>query len=728
MPVTQGSGGEVFSLHYTELSKTILAKCMGFDDTFCVVVESLRDFLGDDYYSAILALRDPEAGEFYFLLEPDNPPFDYFRNKHKLTDDLTSYTLQSIDRVTLISDPVGYCKEQGIEFPSDPRSLCISPISVEGEKRGVILCRLQSAGVKEENPLFRFMTTLSEHISLILDKLYHYEVMRQELIEMQAVSQIGARMYGTKKPDDVLKEIIDNVIDKLGFDRVMICLVDPKTNHLVGRVTRGYEECMEMVNYDVSSSTDVLAEVARTGKSHIIQNIKNDPRIPEVLRERTDIWQCAYVPLISMEGMIWGTLSADHKINRGQITQRRLHVLEEFARHASMALDNARLYEHVEHMAEIDGLTQVYNRQYFERIMKKEIPRVKRYNEPLSLLMLDVCDFKKFNDRYGHVVGDQILRMVARLLMENVRESDVVARYGGDEFVVVMPNTSDAQARMVIDRMEHAVLVHNSNELDPRNRFRISIGLKSANALTVDNILTEADQAMYQGRKKVVKQSLLHALIANDAHEVERWDRFIANILKILSDKEPHFNSHSRRVMNYSVKICQLLGLDHHFLEIMSISALLHDIGKISISTDLLQKSSALTKEEYDVIKTHPRLGVDLLKGANYLKEVRDILYSHHERWDGVMDGPFPGYPEGKSGEAIPLGARILKVTDAYDAMTALRPYSKPRKPADAIRELQEGQGKSFDPRIVKIFIPYLRTITSSLSDSFPMIGTSHNV
>jgi putative nucleotidyltransferase with HDIG domain len=319
------------------------------------------------------------------------------------------------------------------------------------------------------------------------------------------------------------------------------------------------------------------------------------------------------------------------------------------------------------------------------------------------------------------VVGDEILKSVARLLQDNVRETDIVARYGGDEFVILMPNTSEDQAKMVRERIEHAALLYHDKELDPRKQFRISLGLRSATALNVDNILIEADRAMYKGRELHVKQSLLHALIANDASEVERWDRFIANILKILAEKEPHFHNHSRRVMNYSVHICQIIGLESYFLEIISIAALLHDIGKISISSDLLRSASPLTQEEYDIIKTHPVMGVDLMKAADYLKEVREIIFSHHERWDGKTNGSFPGYPQGLSGDTIPLGARILKLADSYDAMTSLRPYAQPLNPDEAIRILLDEQGHSFDPQIVKVFVPYLRTITSSLSGPFPV-------
>ena len=715
------------SIHKLKVCDRILGECLGFEDTFDAIQNAVRDFLGDNFISIYLALIDPEAPDFFFLLDSDHFTFNYFRDKHILSDDLTSYALKFPKEMQIINNPEVFCLKHQIRPVDYTDSVAIAPLISEKKIKGAIFCRFVKPDENSEKSLRPFLRAIADTLSLVVEKLHHYEIVRQELVEMRAISEIGTRMYGARKPDNVLQEIIDNVIVKLGFDRVLICLIDEKTNKLVGRITHGYEETIHLVNHSIATSSDILVEVARTGKAQIVQDVRADFRFPKFIRQRSDIWQCAIVPLISSDGRIWGTLSADHRVNRGQITRRRLTILEEFARHASIAIENARLYEDVEHMAEVDGLTRVYNRQYFDRALKMEIPRVKRYDLPLSLLMIDIRDFKNFNDRFGHEVGDQVLREVARLIVDNTRETDIVARYGGDEFVVLMPNTTQEQAKMLQDRIEQSVLLRNSRKTEQWEQFQLSIGLKSASAINVDNILSEADQAMYRGRAKLIKQSLLHALITNDTHEVERWDHFVADILKILTDREPHFNSHSRRVMNYAVKISQLLGLGHNFLEIVSIASLLHDIGKISISPDLLNKSGPLSVEEYAVVKKHPALGRDLLKGADYLKNVCEIIYHHHERWDGKTDGPFPAYPMGIKGEQIPLGARIIKVADAYDAMTSWRPYSKPKRTDEAIRELLELKGQSFDPQVVKVFVPYLRTITSSLAGSYPFVASQNN-
>gem|GEM_PF-1695051 len=703
----------------TDICRKIMVECMGYQDTFFTLEQYLRDCLGEDFHSLLLALKDPEIEGFYFLLDSSNSLFDYFRNKRILSNNLVSYALTHFRELHMVENPPGFCKEKNLEPHAFSQPTLFCPIKDNNRIHGVIGCCFNAHSRDEENPFFRFLQNITDIVSFILEKLHQYEIITQSLVEMQAISEIGVRMYKARKLDEVLQEIIDNVVTKLGFDHVLIAIIDDNTRNLKGRISCGYEESLAMIDYSVASSENILAEVARTEKAIIVQDVSKDPRFPRFMRERQDVWQCAVVPLMSLDGRIWGALSADHKKNRGQITSHRLHVLEDFARHATIAIENARLYEHVHHMSQIDGLTKVYNRSYFDSAMEKEIPRVKRYNHPLSLLMIDICDFKDFNDRYGHVVGDQILKDVGCLLLESVRETDIVARYGGDEFVVLMPSTTETQAKMVMERIERAVLLRNNRFDDVRRKFLISMGLKSANARNVDNILSEADKAMYRGKEQQVNKSLLHALVANDALEVERWDKFIANILKILAEKEYHFHNHSRRVMNYSVKICQLLGLDQNFLEIISIAALLHDIGKISINSELLRRAAPLSPKEYEIIKTHTTMGVELLKGAEHLKAIREIIFSHHERWDGKTEGSFPGYPEGKSGKDIPFGARILKIADSYDAMISLRPYSKPLSFNDAIRELLDEQGRSFDPQIIKVFVPYLRNITSSLSTSF---------
>jgi diguanylate cyclase (GGDEF)-like protein/putative nucleotidyltransferase with HDIG domain len=697
----------------------ILMECMGFEDTFKLVDSSLKEFSGDSSASIMLALPDPESPDFYFLFFGESFMFDSIRNKYPISDDLVGYSLKHLEEFLIIDDASQFCQQHNLRCSEFSNPVSIAPVKMDLEIYGILLCSAFIDDDKMRLAFYDFQQILADAVSCVLKKLYRYESIRQELMEMRVVSNIEKKIYGARNLDDLLREIVNNIVDKLGFDRSLISLVDEKSNCLVGRVTRGYEKTLKFVIYNIITSDDLLAEVVRTGKSRVITEIEDESCFPDYIKNRSDICQCVIVPLVLPGGKVLGTLSADHKKNQGQINNHRLIVLEELAGHAGIAIQNANLYEQVEYMAVRDGLTQVFNRQYFNRVMKSEISRVKRYNQPLSLLMLDVCDFKKFNDSYGHVVGDDILRNVAKLLMDNIREADIVARYGGDEFVVLMPNTSDEQAQMVMDRIERSALLHNRNESDPRKQFRISVGLKSTSAYNVDDILKEADEAMYKGRKEHVKQSLLYSLVADDAHQVERWDRFIANILKILREKESHYHKHSRRVMNYAIKICQLLNTDNYFLEIMSIAALLHDIGKISISSELLGKAGTVTGDEYNILKSHVALGVDLLRGADYLKEVCDIIYSHHERWDGKTEGSFPGYPEGKSGDGIPLGARILKVADSYDAMTSFRPYSPPMKNDDAIRELLNNQGKCFDPAIVKVFVPYLRTITSTLSTSF---------
>jgi putative nucleotidyltransferase with HDIG domain len=224
---------------------------------------------------------------------------------------------------------------------------------------------------------------------------------------------------------------------------------------------------------------------------------------------------------------------------------------------------------------------------------------------------------------------------------------------------------------------------------------------------------------MYVGKEDKEQQDLLAVLTHSDLAALEHWDHFLASVLKVLYDKEPYFYDHSRRVMNYVVKICQILGLERSFMQTVAVAALLHDIGKISINTRLLNKHEPLTDEEYHIIKTHPVVGSDLLRNLDYMGDIREVVLHHHERFDGKTRGRYPGYPRGLQGKGIPLGARILKVADAYDAMTSLRPYRVPISSTEAIGELKEARGKAFDSEIVDVFVSYLKDVVQSVTLSF---------
>ena len=327
-----------------------------------------------------------------------------------------------------------------------------------------------------------------------------------------------------------------------------------------------------------------------------------------------------------------------------------------------------------------DQLTGLYNRRYFEETIKildnKE-------NWPLSLAMIDVNGLKLTNDAFGHQVGDQLLCTVAKILNKSCRKSNsFVARIGGDEFVIVMPNTSlNAMNKTIIE-------IHNkiSNLQNQHSVISISIGgaTKTDSSQEINDVYKSAEHLMYS-RKLVESQSMRN--------------QTVQAIMKTLNEKNLREKQHSERVS----KISRLLGekhkLDHVSINEIETAGLLHDIGKIAIKEEILNKPGKLSPDEYNEIKRHPESSYQILKTIDAYAGLAEDVLSHHERWDGK------GYPRGLKEEEISINARIITIADAYEAMTANRPYREALTKEAALIELNKYAGTQFDPKIVKVFV-----------------------
>ena len=380
-------------------------------------------------------------------------------------------------------------------------------------------------------------------------------------------------------------------------------------------------------------------------------------------------------------------------------------VLEILARLAAVAIENLSLRLRAEQRADTDPLTGLYNRYFLDKVLELEIPRIKRYNHPISLLMLDLCDFKRVNDTYGHQFGDYLLRETAGLIQSNVRRPDVVVRYGGDEFVVLMVNTSADQASLVRDRIERAFIERNRLQTDESMMIKVSMGLRSADAAGIEGLLHEADMAMYAHKARQARVKLIEALIEGSPEKIEQADRVVGSLCNILYKKAPYYPGHARRVTHIALRLGRRLGLDAGQLENLALAALLHDVGKVSLPTEILQKIGPLSAGEIEAMRHHPLLGEEFFQGLEHLEPIRPIIHSHHERYDGLTSGKFPGYPSGLCGEAIPLAARILKLAESADVMLTGRPYRPALPPAEVTRILHAEAGKSFDPHLVNILL-----------------------
>lgn len=332
-----------------------------------------------------------------------------------------------------------------------------------------------------------------------------------------------------------------------------------------------------------------------------------------------------------------------------------------------------------------DQLTGLYNRAHFE----EELRRLNSDHSPIvGIIMCDVDGLKLINDSLGHNAGDKFLRSAARLIKKAFRDSDVVARVGGDEFAVLLPNADGTVLELAGRRIHDALMKYNKS--NPELPLSISTGwsFRKESSASLKYVLEEADNNMYH--EKLHRSQSAHSAI-------------VQTLMKTLSARDFITEGHADRLKDLAVNLSHQLGLSDQKINDISLLAQFHDIGKVGIPDNVLFKQGPLNPEEKQTMQRHAEIGYNIAKSAPELQHISDWILLHHEWWNGN------GYPRGLKGENIPLECRILAIVDAYDAMTNDRPYRKALSWQEAIQELGKCAGTQFDPKLVADFINMIK-------------------
>ena len=358
-------------------------------------------------------------------------------------------------------------------------------------------------------------------------------------------------------------------------------------------------------------------------------------------------------------------------------------------------------------LATTDPLTGLANHRALIAALEHELARAYRYRHECSLLFLDIDHFKALNDSYGHAVGDSVLRDFASLLQQQIRETDVPGRWGGEEFLVILPETGEQEASLLSERARAAVAAH-AFTMGGGMSLTCSIGIATfpGDARERDGLVTCADQAMYAAKKlgrnqvRSASDPATLALSKSDSEQGSREDVALSGIVEALNAlveaHDRYTGQHTRRVATLATRLALALGLDATEARMIGLAGRLHDIGKIGIPDAVLQKAERLNEQEHASMQGHTIVGAEIISHIPSLRTLIPVIRAHHERWDGQ------GYPDGLAGTAIPLGARIVAVADAYDAIVTERHYQPARDTSTALNELRRCAGTQFDPEITR--------------------------
>ena len=399
---------------------------------------------------------------------------------------------------------------------------------------------------------------------------------------------------------------------------------------------------------------------------------------------------------------------------------------------------NIELLEKSEEFINTDSLTLLYNHRGFQEILTNEISRAGINKQPLSLIMMDINNITKINRELGHAKGDEVIKLVAEKVRQNMREGDIAGRYGGDEIAIILPNTTSSQAKYVAEFLTYSLSCCFIDDIGP---IKVSVGVATYPDCSEDKekLLILAEQAMYISQAKGYKDGMSAIISSSDFNfwddialksyaevvskrhsqlginfEEELLAKFnsdhdlsdsrtweVATSLAAAIDaKDPYTKGHSTSVSKFSEALARAINLPEKEIQRITLGALLHDVGKIGIPETVLKKEGPLSDDEWAIMKQHPVIGAEKVLQPNpNLRDLIPIVKYHHERIDGK------GYPENLKNGDIPLAAKIVAIADTYHALISDRPYRKGMNIEKAISILEEGAGTQWDENLVRTFV-----------------------
>jgi diguanylate cyclase (GGDEF)-like protein/putative nucleotidyltransferase with HDIG domain len=644
----------------------------------------------------------------------------------------------------------------GVEPLPNVGSLCAVPLILYDRAVGVLVVHSPNERVFDEGHL-ELLRVLASEAGIAIENARLFTEEQKKSRHLTLINNVSSHAIATLNPDEMLGKIALEIENSLAYEHIGIAILDYSTKELVIQAEAGRRR--EAVGRQIALGEGLVGQVARSGQVGIVHEAT--AATPKMVLPGSV--SSIALPVMYAEQLL-GVLYIESS-KACDFPEQEILLLRTLADLFAGALSNALTFLKAQEQAITDGLTGVKTHRFLMEALSAEWKRSTRANRQFALVLMDLDRFKFVNDFYGHLEGDVVLQRVGHILEQNCRRSDVVARYGGDEFVILMPETSVEQARQLAGKLRGWVA---SDPLLRDKNITASFGIACfpVHGSTPQELIQVADSSMYlskhqggnavssaeQGdpndRKKWKKDVLeaylgvtLKRLFATGPEAFEEIYRRLEQFTRSLNEqgvdssedsslpaavvetvtslafaidaKDQYTQGHSQKVSAYSVVLAQGLGLSGAEVEEIRLAALLHDIGKVGIPEVILNKSGPLDATEWETMKTHTDLGWQILEPLKPMQRIRQMVRHHHEFYDGS------GYPERLKGEQIPYGSRVIAIADAYDTITSERSYKKPRTPEEAFAELERCASSQFDPGIVTVFVEMMRRAPG------PKIGTN---
>jgi diguanylate cyclase (GGDEF)-like protein/putative nucleotidyltransferase with HDIG domain len=728
------------------------------DILFERIYSEMRRLLDVD--SFFIAFMDRGAEQVRFELEVINGERKPKRAR-PTGNHLVEYLVQTRQPLLVRDHYEEETKRLGFDPIQRAGSLCAVPLILYDRAIGVMAVHSPQERMFDEGHV-ELLRVLASEAGIAIENARLFAEEQKKSRQLTLLNNISGHAITTLNPEEMLAKIAAEIENGLTYDHIGIAILEYSTKELVIQAEAGHRR--DAVGRRILLGEGLVGQVARTGQMAVVREANSTtPRT--VLPESVS----AIALPVSYGEQLLGVLYVESS-EKCDFNEQEVLLMRTLADLFAGALHNALTYQKAQEQAITDGLTGVKTHRYLMETLSMEWKRSTRANRPFSLVLMDLDRFKFVNDFYGHLEGDVVLQRVGHILEQNCRRSDVVARYGGDEFVILMPETTVEQARQLASKLRGWVA---SDPLLRDKNITASFGIAGfpVHGSTPQELIQVADSSMYlskhQGGNSVSsaeqgdpndtkrwKKDVLEAYLGvtlkrlfstgPEAFEeiYRRLEQFTRSLIEqgggasadglppavvetvtslaLAIDAKDHYTQgHSQKVSAYAVMIAQALEMDQAEVEEIRLAGLLHDIGKVGIPEPILNKPGPLDASEWETMKTHTELGAKILEPLEAMNKIRLMVRHHHEFFDGT------GYPDRLEGEQIPHGARLIAIADAYDTITSARTYKKARTPEDAFGELERCASNQFDPELVRVFIRTMRraprpTVEASVGAAHP--------
>jgi diguanylate cyclase (GGDEF)-like protein/putative nucleotidyltransferase with HDIG domain len=588
------------------------------------------------------------------------------------------------------------------------------------------------------------------HLSDVTEKMVHrYHQVATERDRSQALLEIGQLALSGRDPSGVLRDIVQQIRATMRVDRCSLLIFNERQRQAYLAACTDPSDDLVSLLLPLRHYPE-LEEVLQSGEI-----IELHPERPSELWERVrkhlpkpHHYSSWLVVPVAQEGKIAGALSLRDSRPDFEFHEDEQLFCQAAALMTASYLQGRDLVEETRRQARLDGLTGLLNFSAFREEFEKALSDYREEDgaTPISLIMVDVDNLKTINDRHGHLVGNRAIKHVGRQIAAAVPMARAVCRYGGDEFFVLAPLDKAAAA----ERAERILIGLEQRPKGLSCDLSVSIGVAGfpEDGAVEDELLAAADRAMYvakseggnnyciadesegeRGRvyeavisvnarrlipgERQALRGVLDELLHNNEQQLDSASvqQSLHALMAAVDSKDRYTGEHSTEVSDLTERLCVALNLDEGQTLAVQIGALVHDIGKIGIPDEILQKPGPLTTRERMQIEQHPEIGAQILAPLPALKDVVPLVLHHHERWDGT------GYPHGLRGEDIPIGAQVISLCDVWHALTSDRSYRKAFTPAKARQIILDGRGSEWHPELVDLFFTIIAETAADEAD-----------